>query len=388
MPYYDREFFLGEDRKGWPKGSPEQRRALRTLDGIRRLRAQLDRSPDQGGVPKKNQEDTLLLATWNIREFDSKAHGERSLEPLHYIAEIVSRFDLVAVQEVRRDLKALKRLMELLGRHWSYLVTDVTEGTPGNRERMAYVFDTRKVTFGGLASELVLPPIKVKGKKTLTPAEQLARTPFICGFQAGWTKFILATVHILYGDSKADDPKRIAEIRKLAEFLRARTLQKTSWSNNLILLGDFNIFRPEDQTMAALTDNGFVIPKELERLPTNAPKNKHYDQIAFRVREDRLETTGQAGVFDPFESVYRSATAEGHDDDEADYASEIGEPYHRSGRGKKTKPRTARGKRTYYRTHWRTHQLSDHLPMWVELRINYTDPFLDRLRDKAAGETS
>ena len=379
MPYYDREFFLGPDREGWPDGTPEQRRAARAIDGLARLRAQLDAE-----VPARTQEDTLLLATWNVREFDSKAYGERSLEPLHYIAEVIARFDLVAVQEVRRDLKALRRLMEILGRHWSYLVTDVTEGRAGNQERMAYVYDTRKVTFGGLASELVLPPFKIRGedgKTTLTPAQQLARTPFVCGFQAGWTKFLLATVHVVYGDSKPDDPKRVQEIRQLAQFLRARTLDRTAWSNNLIVLGDFNIFRREDATMGALEEAGFVVPEELQTVPgSNVPKNKHYDQIAFRVREDRLETTGRAGVFDPFESVYRWS-AEGLSD-EAALAEEIGEAYEVTSRGKR---RDAKSKSRYYKTYWRTHQLSDHLPMWVELKINYTDPYLKRLREKAGG---
>ncbi|GAB5550146.1 MAG: hypothetical protein SangKO_099060 [Sandaracinaceae bacterium] len=375
MPYYTREFFLGPDRQGWPDGSAEQRRALRTLDGLTRLRTQLDAE-----IPPRTQEETLLLATWNIREFDSRAYGASSLEPLHYIAEIIARFDLVAVQEVRRDLNALKRLMEILGRHWSYLVTDVTEGKAGNQERMAYVFDTRKVSFGGLASELVLPPFKIKGddgKTTLSPAQQLARTPFVCGFQAGWTKFLLATVHILYGDSKPNDPRRVQEIRQLAQFLRGRTLNRTAWSQNLIVLGDFNIFRREDATMGALEEAGFVIPEELHEVPgTNVPQNKHYDQIAFRVREDRLETTGRAGVFDPFESTYRV-------DDESAYAEEIGEAYEVSSKGKR---RDARSKARYFKTYWRTHQLSDHLPMWVELRINYTDPYLARLKEKV--ETS
>jgi len=371
MPYYNREFFLGSERKGWPSSTQQHRRALRTVGGLTRLRAQLD-----DAIPARTQEDTLLLATWNIREFDSKAYGDRTLEPLHYIAEIIARFDLVAVQEVRRDLNALKRLMEILGRHWSYLVTDVTEGQAGNKERMAYVYDTRKVTFGGLASELVLPPFKIKGddgKTTLSPAQQLARTPFVCGFQAGWTKFLLATVHIVFGKAKANDPARVQEIRQLAQFLRSRTLDRSSWSNNLIVLGDFNIFKREDETMGALEEAGFVIPKELHEVPgTNVPKNKHYDQIAFRVREDRLETTGRAGVFDPFESVYRL-------DDEQAYAEEIGEPYEVSSKGKR---RDAKSKARYFKTYWRTHQLSDHLPMWVELKINYTDPYLSRLGEK------
>jgi len=44
-----------------------------------------------------------------------------------YIAEIVSFFDLLAIQEVRRDLAALNKLQQLLGPNWGYIATDVTE---------------------------------------------------------------------------------------------------------------------------------------------------------------------------------------------------------------------------------------------------------------------
>jgi len=78
--------------------------------------------------------------------------------------EIIDRFDLVALQKVRDDLRALDRLRDRLGHHWSYLVSDVTEGHAGNRERLAYLYDTRKVRFLGMAGELVLPPVEKDGK--------------------------------------------------------------------------------------------------------------------------------------------------------------------------------------------------------------------------------
>jgi endonuclease/exonuclease/phosphatase family metal-dependent hydrolase len=50
--------------------------------------------------PRKSLESTLLLATRNVREFDSPAYGDRRSEAYYFMAEIVSRFDLVAVQAV------------------------------------------------------------------------------------------------------------------------------------------------------------------------------------------------------------------------------------------------------------------------------------------------
>ena len=111
----------------------------RTIEGLKRLRQAL-----AGAVPAKTMTDTLLLATWNIREFDSGKDGYRSDEPYYYIAEILSRFDLIAVQEVRDGLYPLQRVKRLLGAWWDYIVTDVTLGTSGNAERMAYLFDPGK----------------------------------------------------------------------------------------------------------------------------------------------------------------------------------------------------------------------------------------------------
>lgn len=82
-------------------------------------------------IPRRTLSETPLLATWNIREFDSAAYGERLNESFLYIAAIVSRFDIVAIQEKREDLKALDRQTTLLGQWWRYIATDVTAGKTG-----------------------------------------------------------------------------------------------------------------------------------------------------------------------------------------------------------------------------------------------------------------
>jgi hypothetical protein len=157
-------------------------------------------------IPRRTITDTLLLATWNIREFDSEKYGSRTNEAYHYIAEIVSHFDLVAIQEVREDLTALEQLRYILGDEtWDYILTDVTEGRRGNRERMAFLYDAKKVQFGGLAGEVVLPEAR-SPDGTVQLVQQLARTPFVVGFQVGWFKFMICTVHILYGRRRRRTP--------------------------------------------------------------------------------------------------------------------------------------------------------------------------------------
>src|SRR5215216_6105424 len=330
----------------------------RTAVRLLTLREALERQ-----IPRRNIGGTLLLATWNIREFDSPSYGERKDESLYYIAEIIDHFDLVAIQEIRDNLTALERLMDVLGGWWKYLLTDVTEGTTGNRERMAFLYDSRKVRFGGLAGEVVIPSGKKDDGRTSESRRQLARTPFLVGFGIDWFRFTICTTHILYGEADPEDPERLEEIRVLAGFLADRAKEKHAWAKNMILLGDFNVFDTTDATMKAIIDAGFTVPERLQALPSNAPKTKHYDQIAFIAPEleNHLELS-EAGVFDYYEYVYRQ-------EDEVLYIEDMGKAYVETKDGEK---RDEKGRTRYYRD-WRTYQVSDHLPMWIELETDFGD---------------
>ncbi len=225
--------------------------AKRTASNLRDLRKKLDTE-----IPRRSIFETLLLATWNIQAFGASSRTEESL---WYIAEILSRFDLIAIQEVKRDLSELDRVCKLLGKWWRYLVTDASEGDGGNDERLAFLYDSRKVRFGGVAGEMVLPPVKDQDGNRSNP-DQIFRTPFIAGFKVGWFDFMLSTVHIKFGENKKADPGRLKEIQQVAKFYANRLTQSGTWSRNLILLGDFNIFDTDSPTFDALTKEGFIIP--------------------------------------------------------------------------------------------------------------------------------
>ncbi|MDX1624039.1 MAG: endonuclease/exonuclease/phosphatase family protein [Gemmatimonadota bacterium] len=348
MPYY---YTIREE-------SEEGRRTARNLLALKQKLAR--------EIPRRTVTDTLLLATWNIREFDSTRYGTRTNEAYHYIAEIVSHFDLVAIQEVRDDLRAIDQLRWLLGHDtWDYILTDVTEGRGGNRERMAFLYDSKKVRFGGLAGEVVLPE-RYRGGELDIP-RQLARTPFVVGFEVGWFRFMLCTVHIYYGESVAVDERRLKEIQELSDFLAERAQHEHAWAKDLILLGDFNIFDPDDVTFEAIRNAGFLVPAGIQDLPSNVPQNKHYDQIAFfapRV-QDQLGDI-EAGVFNFFDLVFR-------EQDRETYIPAMGDAYETTSKGE---PRTDAGKVRHYRR-WRTYQMSDHLPMWVKLRIDFGEEYLE-----------
>lgn len=336
----------------------EPQDSQRTAQNLLTLRQQIREE-----IPPRTVDDTLLLATWNIRDFDSNkfGHGPRLKESFFYIAEIISAFDLVAVQEVNEDLSALKTVMRILGSDWDYIATDSTEGRSGNMERMAFVYDTRKVRFQKIAGEVVLPLSRLVGGE-----RQFARTPFLVAFQSGWFVFMICTVHIYYGaDSGPKLARRIEEIAAIARLLSQRADDESA---NYIILGDFNIVSPDHETMQALKQQGFIVPEGLSDVPSNMRLNKHYDQIVFKARDGQLQFGGQAGVFNLYKSVFR--------EEDKDVYFEHMKKLDELELGADGRPTDSAHNTAYYLNTWRTFQMSDHLPMWVELKIDFSEQYL------------
>jgi hypothetical protein len=127
-------------------------------------------------VPPKLSGHNLSNGTWNIRALNKltpKWRSEvgdspiRDLSNLLCIAEIVRRFDVVAIQEVRKSGEAFLALMSVLGNGWGYLVTDVTRGTEGNSERLAFVFDRARFGHRGWrANSSLMPQTRPESART------------------------------------------------------------------------------------------------------------------------------------------------------------------------------------------------------------------------------
>lgn len=334
---------------------PQERK--RVIEKLMLLRRQLDRD-----IPGKTATNTLLLATWNIR----KLGDGRKTESLYYIAEIISRFDLVAVQEVLGNKKDLEKIMSYLGKNWSYIATDVTAGGSGAGECMAFLYDSNKVSFKNLAGEIVLPDNK------LINGLQFARTPFCVSFQAGWFKFNLATVHIYYGTNSNNNKRRLSEIEALAKFLTGRA---KSEKFNYVVLGDFNIPEVDGNYMKALETNGFHIPNDIKAHPTDLGGTYHYDQIAFNLQLSKTMTIFRekeqgSGAFNFCESVYTEKDMPVYrylfPEEQLAEVNEAGESVAKS----------EEDILDYYLKTYRTHQMSDHLPLWVELKVDFSSQYL------------
>ncbi|MGB5951047.1 MAG: endonuclease/exonuclease/phosphatase family protein [Ornithinimicrobium sp.] len=243
------------------------------------LREELDRI-----VPPKGASN-LLIGTWNVRALSrytdlwtagNTDSPKRDWHSMSCIAELLSRFDVIAIQETRRDPSAMFAVLSLLGPAYRVIASDVTEGDKGNNERLAYVYDSQRVEPSGLVGEIVLPPA------ARNDVQQFARTPYTAGFVRNGVEFTLATVHVLWGTTPAD---RLPELTAFAEWMRSWADRPKDWNRNLMVLGDFNIDRHDDPLWQAFFATGLYPPAVLHHVSRtifdNDRSRHYYDQISW-----------------------------------------------------------------------------------------------------------
>lgn len=299
--------------------------------GLRVLRGRIDKAK----IPSSMLDESITIATWNIREFGKKA---RSKAAIHYIAEIIGQFDVVAITEVRDNPRDLERVLRVLGPYWSVVFSDYSADAGGNRERMAYVFDKRAVVFTGLASEANPPRKKVGGE--YLPKISWWRSPFMASFRSGNFDFILISAHIRWGSGTA---ARVGPLQELANWIHKRRREKHVFDKDIILLGDFNIPSRRSSTFEAITSKGLRAPKALLAgdFGTNLARDKRYDQI-LHYPTDLEYFTDRGGVVDFYSPNHRSLI-----------------------------PDITKREFTY--------QLSDHLPLWIQVNVWNEDNHLDQI---------
>ena len=348
----------------YPVGNDKPGQAGWIAKRLKTLRTQLN--VEIRGNRKPN---SLIIGSWNIKHFDGGR--PRLPESFHYIAEIIDHFDICALQEVK-NMWAVERLARLLGPNWKYFINDSSDVGRGNNERMAYFYNSNKVLFRNLIGELIFD------QRDMINDEPVSRAPFFASFQAGWFKFTLCGAHIASKD-EAGRPSRAEEINIITKELAKRAKAE---DQVYIFLGDMNTDDREHPAYKAIEDNDFSVPNFP---PSNSTGEKYFDLIAFAGPEDVSNRLAH-GVVKYHESVFT-------DDEKAHY-----EPL-----GKAMKGRNSSEYSDFWQFHrdsyaaiengtlgegyanwdteyskWRTNEMSDHLPVWIELRTDYSDEYLAR----------
>lgn len=287
-------------------------------------------------IPSSKIDETLNIATWNIREFGKKP---RTKAALFYIAEIMSQFDLIGLVELRDNLSDLKKVLDILGPEWRAVYSDAMLDGGGNRERIAYVFDRRAVTFNGLAAE-AQPPRTKQGSEYLAKISWW-RSPYMASFSSGNFDFVCLTTHIRWGDNEAS---RLVELDSLAQWVADKAEEPNTEDKDILVMGDFNIPSIKSPLFKAITGKGLMVPDKLLKADpgSNLEKNKRYDQILHRpIYPESFCNAG--GVVDFYDGDYKTLFP-------------------------KVKTKEAF-----------TFQISDHLPLWMQINTDTDVQQLEQL---------
>jgi hypothetical protein len=283
-------------------------------------------------IPPSMLDETLTIATWNIREFGRRKRLDASL---HYIAEILGQFDLISIVELRDDVSELETVLSYMGNYWRVVYSDYITDAGGNRERIAYVYDKRAVVFTGLASHAAAPRKKQGGEWVSSIGWW--RPPYMASFSSGNFDFVLLSAHIRWGSG--GEAERVSEIELLADWVSTRAKAKAFGNKDVLVVGDFNIPTLQGPMYKALRQRDLQMPKALAGITgSNLAKSKRYDQI-LHLPCFKKSFTGRGGIVDFYEGDHRPLFA-----------------------GLPAAKNMTKEKFTY--------ELSDHLPLWIQINTD------------------
>lgn len=308
------------------------------LNGLKVIRNRIK----SANIPSSKLDETINIATWNIRHWGQKKRKKCSL---HYIAEIFNQFDLISVIELRRNVSELKYVLDLLGDYWGVVYSDYMPDRGGNKERIAYIYDSRAVQFTGMAAETDGPRKKNRTTGVYEPTFSWWRNPYMASFKSGHFDFVLLSVHIQWGTVAG----REVELEKLADWVKTYLKDEHRIDRDIILMGDFNIDSFDSDLYQAISKHGLRAPSPIVNsdLGSNLARNKRYDQILHHPNQTGSVFTDEGGVVDFYKSNHKTIS-----------------PY-----------------QTLSKNDF-TYELSDHLPIWVQIKVDTEEERLDQLLSK------
>lgn len=239
--------------------------------------------PELGPAPPvARSSNTVRVATFNIQVF-----GESKLEDHAAVAtlvDIMHRFDVVAVQEIRaQSVDLLPRFLEQVnagGGHYHY-VLGPRLGRSNSKEQYAFIYNRAS--------------IEVDPSSVYTiddPDDLLHREPLVASFrvrgpsaQEAFT-FTLINIHV--------DPDEVArEVNVLDDVYRA-VQRDGRGEDDVILLGDLNA---DVRHLGQLGEMSNLTPVVTGKSTTNTLRNAQLDNILF-MSHATTEFTGRAGIVD------------------------------------------------------------------------------------------
>ena len=211
--------------------------------------------------------ETLILASFNTLHlgWDGKKY--------HDTAEILSLFDIIALQEVMKKeglTNLVKELESVSHEKWSYHLSPYAAGNGEKyNEYYAFIFKDKKVKF---VKSIGFYPEK---------NNEFIREPYGAMFKSNKFDFILVNNHLLFGDEKSDRQKEAKELSKVYSYFQNSDTKE----NDVFLLGDFNL---------PAYDESF---KDLF---------KHKDKIFYSIDPSYKTTIGKSSLANSYDNIFYS----------------------------------------------------------------------------------
>lgn len=225
--------------------------------------------------------ETITIASFNIQVFgQSKLAKPR---PMEILAQIVRKFDLVAIQEIRSSAQdVLPRFIEIInssGRTYDYIIGPRI-GNSSSKEQYAYVFDKQTIEIDRRYVYTVQDPDNLLHREPLVAWFRTRGPPADEAFT-----FTLVNVHT--------DPDIVEiELSVMDDIFRVVRDDGRN-EDDVIILGDFNA---DDRHFGELAQVP-GITWALSGVKTNTRKTEQYDNLVFHGRATS-EFIGRAGVVD------------------------------------------------------------------------------------------
>ncbi len=225
--------------------------------------------------------ETISIASFNIQVLGVSKAGDAQV--MDILADIVRRYDVVAVQELRaKDQTVIPRFVELInadGARYDSIVGPRL-GRTSSKEQYVYLYNTAR--------------IEVDTRSIYTvedPSDLLHRPPLVARFRVRGPPseeaftFTLVNIH-------TDPDETDIELDALADVFTA-VQNNGSGEDDIILLGDLNVDDRHLGRLGELPQIGWAV----SGVPTNTRGSKSYDNLVFS-RATTTEYTGTWGVLD------------------------------------------------------------------------------------------
>ncbi|NLS90574.1 MAG: endonuclease/exonuclease/phosphatase [Planctomycetaceae bacterium] len=252
----------------------------------RAARTQTEQSAPDGPAPPAlppaiEGDRPVRIATFNIQVFGTSKLAKP--EVMGVLADVVRRFDVVAIQEIRStDQTVVPQFVQLVNSQGAqyHFVIGPRLGRTSSKEQYAFIYDTTRIA---------VDPNTVY--TVGDPADYLHREPLVAHFQVRVPQgqvpftFKLANIH-------TDPDETDMELDALDDVFVA-VQRDGSGEDDVILLGDLNVDEYHLGQLGQLPEIAWVVTGTT----TNTRRTQAYDNIVLN-RSTTTEYTGRWGVLD------------------------------------------------------------------------------------------